>query len=221
MPPYSSNYQSISARLLEDFLPDANLSKSVWRNSKRVVLADTFHPSIEHPAASTEASALWSSHYLYVAFWCHYSDLNTYKGEDPQLKRWELWDRDVAEVFVNPFPETMHRYWEFEVAPNNQWVDLAIQNRGEENISVSAEWNSGFTHATSIDETARIWTCEMRIPVASMGVSQIHPGDEWRINFYRCDGLGDNSQRRFLAWSPTLKLNFHVPERFGLIRMGD
>ena len=40
-----------------------------------------------------------------------------------------------------------------------------------------------------------------------------------RINFYRADGEGDDSQRRFMSWStiPEGK-SFHVPTRFGEIR---
>ena len=67
-----------------------------------------------------------------MAFWCHYTELNLYLGEDAGQKRWELWNRDVAEVFLTPFPESLHRYWEFEVAPNNLWIDLAIEKLEED-----------------------------------------------------------------------------------------
>jgi hypothetical protein len=47
------------------------------------------------------------------------------------------------------------------------------------------------------------------------------PGMEWRINLYRADGKGGDSQRRFLSWSPLppgTKLSFHQPASFGIIR---
>jgi hypothetical protein len=58
---------------------------------------------------------------------------------------------------------------------------------------------------------------EMRIPVAAMN-TRVRAGAKWRVNFYRADGRGDDSQRRFLAWSPVMGTGtFHVPTRFGLI----
>jgi cellulose/xylan binding protein with CBM9 domain len=214
-----NDYRVIARRLERDYLPDANLSKAAWQAASRVTLADTENPQRSHPGAKSEASVRWSPEHLYVAFSCHYTELNLYLGEDAGEERWGLWNRDVAEVFLTPFPESLHRYWEFEVAPNNLWIDLAIEKLGE--IRLDAGWNSGFEHATLIDEKSKLWSCEMRIPATSLGVRQIEHGMVWRINFFRCDGLGDDSQRRFLAWSPTFQLNFHVPERFGWVRMED
>ena len=215
----SIDYRVFAHRLERDFLPDANLSKTAWQGASRLTLVDTENPQRLHLGAKTEASVGWSPANLYVAFWCHYTELNLYLGEDAKRERWELWNRDVAEVFVTPFPERLHRYWEFEVAPNNMWIDLAVEKREE--ISLDVGWDSGFEHATAIDDGSKRWTCEMRIPAVSLGINRIERGMEWRINFYRCDGFGDNSQRRFLAWSPTFQLNFHVPERFGRVRMED
>src|SRR2546430_10315709 len=49
-----------------------------------------------------------------------FRSLNVYEGEDSAKERWQLWDRDVAEVFLNPEPARVPHYYEFEVAPNNQ-----------------------------------------------------------------------------------------------------
>ncbi len=101
----------------------------------------------------------------------------------------------------------------------NQWIDLEIDK--EKDPFYDAGWDSHFEHATRIDAGNHLWTCEMRIPVNSLtaGVRQTYLNMRWRINFYRADGPGDDSQRRFLAWStiPEGK-SFHVPARFGIIR---
>ena len=164
----SSDYRVVAQRLEKDYLPDANLSKAAWQGGSRLTLVDTENPERSHPGAKTEAAVLWSPEHLYIAFWCHYAELNLYLGEDARQKRWELWNRDVAEVFLTPFPESPHRYWEFEVAPNNLWIDLAIERLEE--IRLDAGWNSGFTHASFIDERSKLWSCEMRIPAASLGI---------------------------------------------------
>src|SRR5262245_41527288 len=212
-----TEYRVVAHRLETYHLPDGNLSQAAWESASRLALVDTENPRRSHPGAKTEASVGWSPEHLYVAFWCQYTELNLYLGEDAREERWELWNRDVVEVFLTPFPEAPNRYWEFEVAPNNLWIDLAIEKF--DRVRLDAGWDSGFAHATRIDERTRLWTCEMRIPAPCLGVQRIEHGIDWRINFYRCDGLGDDRQRRFLAWSPTYQLNFHVPERFGWVRM--
>ena len=122
------------------------------------------------------------------------------------------------EVFLNPEPKRVQHYYEFEVAPNNQWVDLEIDKTKEPFNDVS--WNSGFEHATRIDAHSHIWTTEIRIPIASMKVNSVHPGDQWRANFFRAAGKGADADRKFLAWSIIPEGNtFHVPTRFGLLRI--
>ena len=124
----------------------------------------------------------------------------------------------MAEVFLNPEPARVPHYYEFEVAPNNQWIDLEIDKT--KNPFNNASWNSGFEHATRIDSENHVWTAEMRVPLLSMGVSGAHAGMEWRANFFRAAGKGGDAQRKFLAWStiPEGK-TFHVPTRFGVLRL--
>jgi len=117
-------------------------------------------------------------------------------------------------VFINPYPDRVRIYWEFEVAPNNLWIDLQIDL--DRKPFHDAGWDYGFDHKTNIEK--EFWHCEMRIPVSCFGSPRIEAGVEWRVNFYRCDGPGDDTVRRFLAWNPTDEKNFHVPARFGILR---
>jgi alpha-galactosidase len=216
--PYLSNLLVSAAFVSEDFVPDGDLSKRFWQQAERLRFDHDWNRRRHYPEAHTEVAVGWSRRYLYCAFWCKYTQLNVYAGEDPGPEKWELWNRDVAEVFVNPQPERVGHYYEFEVAPNGQWIDLEIHR--ETDLKSDAAWNSSFDHATRIFAEEHLWTCEMRIPVQPMGVATIGPDDEWRINFYRCDGPGDDSVRRFLAWSTTMTAepSFHVPEHFGRVR---
>lgn len=215
--PYTSNDQLESQFLLKDFTPDGNLEKDAWEEADWVRFNHDTSGRHAYPQSETKVAALWTPMHLYLAFRCRYSTLNIYQGEDAAKERWELWDRDVVEVFVNPQPDRVNHYYEFEVSPNNQWIDLEIDNT--KTPFNDAGWNSNFAHATRVDSRNHVWTCEMRIPASSMGVRQVQPGDEWRINFYRADGPGENSERRFMSWStiPEGK-SFHAPTRFGLIR---
>lgn len=210
---YISHLEMETQRIGEDFSPDGDLAKPLWKDAPRVFFDTSYLPDIRYPQAQTEVRSLWTPHSVYFGFFCPYQELNIYPDEDPVPERWELWKRDVAEVFINPFPEQIRHYWEFEVAPNNQWIDLEIDL--DKDPFHDAGWDSSFLHATRVDPNARVWTCEMRIPVSSFGLDGVTEGSLWRVNFFRCDGLGGDDKRRFLAWSPTGKRNFHVPERFG------
>ena len=217
---YATEIQLQSRRSPADFVPDGNLSKPYWRHANSVEFDSDASGVSHHPEVSTRVSSLWTEKYIYFAFWARYDSLNVYEGEDPKVERWQLWDRDVVEVFLNPQPERINHYYEFEVAPNNQWIDLEIDKTKNPFNDVS--WNSGFEHAVRIDEKHHTWTAEMRIPISSMNVTSIHSGSRWRANFFRASGKGNDEQRTFLAWSiiPDGK-TFHVPARFGILRLVD
>jgi hypothetical protein len=201
-----------------DFQPDANLSKKVWKRAKWAEFNHSMDGKTVIPTEKTRVAAVWTEKFVYFAFWCKYERLNIYEGEDPEKERWELWNKDVAEVFLNPQPERLWHYYEFEVAPNNQWVDLDITGQG---IGThDAKWNSGFEHATHLDSKNHIWTMEMRIPLSSMNVSAPKSGMEWRANFFRAAGLGGDEKRKFLAWSVIPEgTTFHAPNYFGILRL--
>ncbi|MGI8436132.1 MAG: carbohydrate-binding family 9-like protein [Chthoniobacterales bacterium] len=214
---YSSEARMTAKFAGQDFVLDGSLGKSLWQTAPRISFDHDVYAAAAYPESATEAAALWTESSVYFAFRCRYSKLHTYEGEDPAKERWQLWERDVVEVFINPRPDVMSHYYEFEVSPNNQWIDLKIDKTKDP--FYDAGWDSGFAHATLINTECHVWNCEMRLPIASMGVGEIVPGDEWRVNFYRADGSGDDSPRRLTSWcSVPGGDTFHSPARFGLIR---
>jgi hypothetical protein len=215
---YSGDLRITSKLLARDFIPDGDLGKAAWQAAESVSFHHDALGRKQFPESATRVASLWSKRHVYFAYWCQYSTLNIYEGEDAAKERWELWNRDVVEVFLNPQPERFNHYYEFEVAPNNQWIDLEIDL--DKTPFNSAAWNSDFEHATRIDASNQTWTCEMRIPITAMGAKPLKVNSEWRLNFYRADGPGDDTMRRFLSWNllPTSKLSFHQPASFGIIR---
>jgi Carbohydrate family 9 binding domain-like len=214
---YLSSVETIATYSANDFAVDGNLSKAVWKHAKWIEFDHDPTGKTENPPVKTRVAAVWSARYVYLAFSGRYESLNVYEGEDISKERWELWNRDVVEVFVNPHPERISHYYEFEVAPNNQWIDLEIEKT--KTPFNDASWNSGFEHATKIDEKNHLWMTEMRILLSSLGVEKIHDGDLWRVNFFRTTGHGGDEKRTFLAWSLIPQGGtFHVPNRFGILR---
>ena len=214
---YTSNISLNSQHVTRDFAPDGDLDKGVWRLVSRVTFDHNYTGEKRYPELKTEVASLWSEKYVYFAFWCPYQHISVYKGEDPAKERWELWERDVVEVFINPEPKKVNHYYEFEVAPNNQWLDLEIDL--DKKPFNDADWNSGFEHAVRVDEKQHLWMCEMRIPLSAMK-ARIAPGAQWRGNFYRAEGVGRDEQRSLMAWGTVVAQPeaFHNPSRFGIIR---
>ena len=181
-----------------DFKPDGNLSKKIWRRAAWTMFDRDASGKVAYPDAQTRVASFWTRDSIYFAFSSKFNALNLFDDGDSSHERWKLWDRDVVEVFLNPEPQRIHYYYEFEVAPNNRWIDLEIDE--DKTPFNDASWNSGFEHAARIDTKHHIWTCEMRISFAALGVFAPGINQTWRLNLFRADGKS-GPERRFLSWS--------------------
>lgn len=139
-------------------------------------------------------------------------------ADDPQLdaKTIGLWERDVCEIFIASDRNEPRRYFEFEVAPTGEWLDLAIDMTSAERIT-DWDYNSGMEAAAKILEHRVLMA--MKIPWEAFG-QKPKAGDVWLGNIFRC--VGKEPDRGYLAWQPTMteKPNFHVPEAFGEFEFG-
>jgi hypothetical protein len=205
-----------SSRVSDDFTPDGDLEKRVWTGAQKVRFDRDPFQRRSYPEIETSVATLWTPEHLYLAYWCNFVDLHIYEADDNADERWGLWHRDVVEAFIAPSAVTACHYYEFEVAPNNQWLDLEIDL--EDRKPIAKDWNSGFLHAVRVDEAQGAWTAEMRIPAETMGIREIDPDSIWRINFCRSDG--PSSARRLLSWRSldAGQWSFHQPARFGMLR---
>jgi hypothetical protein len=160
----------------------------------------------------TEVRMLWSSDALYLQFQANYRILYTYPG-GPE-RRDELWERDVAEVFLQNDEQSGRTYSEIEVSPNGDWIDLAIQASGRSDL------HSNMKSRVTVDDAKKVWTAEVRVPLQSLTTS-FDPKRPWRVNFFRIEGPEPN--RFYSSWQATNtpKPNFHVPEVFAVLSFGE
>jgi alpha-galactosidase len=154
---------------------------------------------------------LWTPQTLHLRFECRYRDLTVFEDSDQNGRRDQLWDRDVAEVFLQPDPSRPRYYREIEVAPNGMWIDLDIFPEGLRDLK------SGMTRSVWLDRENRTWTAEIAIPIKAL-TANFDPTAEWRVNFFRVEG--PHEPRFYSAWraTNTPQPNFHVPEAFGRLR---
>jgi len=184
-----------------------------WQRAEPVTFCHDWQGNREDPQRSTEVRVLWSNDHFYMRFACRYRAIHVFPDAGPNGRRDHLWDRDVAEVFLQPDRFGEKYYKEFEVSPNGQWLDLDITPQGLSHIA------SGTRSHVSVDELARTWVAHLAIPFAAI-TSAFNPAQNWQANFFRCEGL--EPQRFYSAWQPTEteKPNFHVPQKFGILRFG-
>jgi alpha-galactosidase len=165
------------------------------------------------PLRETEVRLLWSREALFLRFRCRYRELTTFSDSRPDGRRHGLWDRDVAEVFLQPDSSDPRCYWEFEISPNGKWIDLDIAP-GEKVPGHQGNPRSGMKSRARIEEAQKIWTAEMALPMRSL-TPDFDPAAVWRVNFFRVEGPAE--PRFYSSWQPTKspQPNFHVPGAFG------
>lgn len=190
---------------------DAAHPAAEWQKATPISFCEDWQGKNPNPNLQTEVRALWTRQILYLRFQCHYRHLFVFADADPNGRRDHLWDRDVAEAFLQPDPGRPRFYKEIEVSPNGFWIDLDISPEGGKNLQ------SGLQRSVCLDEKTHTWTAELAIPMKSLTVN-FNPAAVWRVNFYRVEGTKE--PRTYMAWQPTSTPNphFHVPEAFGKLR---
>jgi hypothetical protein len=204
-----------STKAGEDLAVSTDVNSAFWRGS-RIVYADKAPYGQNQPRYRTEVRSRWTEKNLYFLFVCPYEALNLKPSPSTSTETFQLWDWDVAEVFIGSDFQNIRRYKEFEISPQGEWVDLDI-DLSKPHHEDGWTWNSGFTVAARIDPAAKVWYGAMRIPFSAL---QDHPpavGDKFRINLFRSQGPSPN--RIEVSWQPTMSHTFHTPERFGLLRL--
>jgi len=182
-------------------------------NQAQPIQIDRYWSGERAPASRhAEARILWSSKALHVRFVGNQSEpLVVSAAPQTAKKSMGLWDRDVCEIFLAPDAAVLERYFEFEAAPNGEWLDVAIHWSAEKRES-DWKFQSHMTTAAQVEKN-RI-TIAMRIPW-NHWIHEPQTNERWRVNLFRC--IGSDPTRGYLAWQPTRtpEANFHVPQVFG------
>jgi alpha-galactosidase len=182
-----------------------------WQSASAVAFSSDWQGKNPDADRETQVRVLWSDKTLFLRFECRYRELFLFADADPSGRRDHLWDRDVAEAFLQPNPAQEHYYREFEVSPNGMWIDLDIFPGGLSDLK------SGTRHSAFLDDKSHTWNAELAVPIDAL-TQQFDPTLIWRVNFYRVEGTKE--PRAYLAWQPTHtpQPNFHVPSAFGRMR---
>jgi len=194
---------------------DTNPASSFWADA-RPTYAEVDANGRRMSEYRTEVRSRWTRDNLYFLFICPYKNLYLNPAPDVMRETYGLWKWNVAEVFIGSDFHDIKRYKEFEVSPQNEWVDLDI-NLNAPRHEQGWTWNSGFEHSARVDERARVWYVAMRIPFAALGSPEPVAGTLLRLNLFRTEGPPEDPKE--ITWRPPMSGTFHVPERFGVLTL--
>ncbi|OAS21437.1 hypothetical protein A8708_29990 [Paenibacillus oryzisoli] len=187
------------------YVDEINLVK--WEEMEVGYLRDVV--SADVPTLETRFRACWTADSLHIQYECEDGHVvaNMTQRDEP------LYEEDVVEVFLDPFGGGT-TYFEFEVSPRGVLFDALIHNKLDGNMEVDTSWIAEGFQATVAERPDGSRVYEVRIPFADLddaGVPQ--SGTVWHWNVFRIDDDRDGV-RHYSAWSPTGKVNFHVPQQF-------
>lgn len=210
-----SSRPSLNIRHVPKEFAVSDISNAAWKKGEPVTV-DRYWSGESAPVGRRfTARLVWSKTALYVLFEANQNEpLVISHMPDLKNKTMGLWDRDVCEIFIAPDAKEPRKYFEFEVGPTGEWLDVALD-------LTTGTRRSDWTYSSGMQSFSRVESNKvvmaMKIPWSAFGKAP-KAGDVWLGNLLRC--IGKDPGRGYLAWQPTLTKEpaFHVPERFGEFR---
>lgn len=243
--PYSPS-QYVCYRTESPVVVDGDIDEVAWRTAPWTDwFVDIEGPSRLTPRFKTRVKMLWDDEYFYVAAEMEEPDLwATLTERDAVIFQ----DHDF-EVFIDPDGDT-HRYFEFEINALNTVWDLFLTRPYRDKPGVLNAWDiRGLKSAIGLAGTLNDprdedegWRVELAFPwkVLQEGYHKKRApesGEHYRVNFSRVQWrtetkngayqkvINSETGKRFRednwVWSPTGKINMHMPERWGYVQFSD
>ena len=208
----AKNQSKVAVKYLKTDFSVSELDNKAWSKVAATTIDKYWSGENVPDGRRFKAKLLWSKTALYVRFEANQAE-PLIVSDAPNLtsKTKGLWDRDVCEIFLAPNRAEFRKYFEFEIAPTGEWIDLGIYQKPDERIT-DWDYNSGMQSAARIEKNKVV--SAIKIEWTAFGATP-KAGDVWLGNILRCVGAG--ATRGYLTWQPTFtkEPSFHIPERFG------
>ena len=197
--------------LAQDFAV-SDLSNDAWQNGTEVLIKNYWSGQKAPEGRWVKARLLWSSTGIYLRFEANQNEPLIVSDKPDLTKKVKgLWDRDVCEIFIAPNKNVRSKYFEYEIAPTGEWIDVGIEVLPHKRES---DWDyaSGMKSAAKIQKNKVVMA--IKIDWTALGTTP-KAGDVWLGNLFRC--VGKDPTRGYLSWqaTKTKEPSFHVPAKFG------
>ena len=138
-------------RIAKDFSV-SDFSNENWKTASEILIEHYWSGKRAELERRATARLLWSDEAFYVRFEAVQNE-PLIVNDKPNLKTKTrgLWDRDVCEIFVAPDFNKPKKYFEFEVAPTGEWIDLVIEILPDGKRATDFEYKSGMKSAARIE----------------------------------------------------------------------
>jgi hypothetical protein len=171
--------------------------------------------------ASATVRAGWREDSLQLLAELHDADIFTF-ARQPNERLWEL--GDTLEIFLRPAGQSA--YAEFQVAPNNQRLQLqfanaafAAETRKSGAFASALVRELSFQSSTWVRPDLGCWYALLEIPASSVSDNP-HPlpGSEWHFSFCRYDYTRGCPEPVISSTSAHSRPDFHRQEEWGAMR---
>lgn len=206
---------------------DGKLTESSWNSVKYSDdFADIRGFDFPAPTMKTNVKMLWDNECLYIGARLEEKNITgDITGRDEII-----WKNNDFEVFIDPYSDGK-LYYEIENNALGTVMDLLMDKPYSEGGVFIMNWDcKGLQLAVSYDgtlnnpkDTDKAWFVEMAIPFAALQRDFKDPraSKVWRINFSRVEWLVKGGPEENWVWSPTGKVDMHMPAKWGYLRFCD
>lgn len=207
---------------------DGKLDEVSWQKAKSTApFVDISGEGFPTPKYETTAKMLWDDEYLYVGAILQEDDI---KARLTQRDTIIYYDNDF-EVFIDPDWDG-HNYFEIETNARGVIFDLMLDKPYRSGGNFMVQWDCpGLKLAIHREGTLnkskdkdKYWSVEMAIPHKALTINFNNPlkaGNCWRINFSRVQWLKAGGPEENWVWTPTGKVDMHMPDRWGYLFFAD
>lgn len=215
-------------RTAEPLTLDGKLNEMSWKQAESTApFVDISGADAAKPLYTTAVKMLWDDQYLYVGATLQEPNIQARLTQRDTI----IYHDNDFEVFLDPDGDGV-QYFEIETNARGVIFDLMLDRPYRSGGNFFVQWDCpGLKTAIHCDGTLnkpndkdRQWSVEMAIPRAAITKNfnnLLQAGNYWRINFSRVQWLKKGGPEENWVWSPTGKVDMHMPDRWGFLYFSD
>jgi len=196
---------------------DGDLNKPEWKNIPAQPIGEI---AFGQAPNETSFKVAYDENNLYLALEAGISAPDALDHIVPVGRDGATWRQESMEMMIDPLG-TRRMYYHFAVNPANESSlerRFGYQEDPDHPLYQDFEWDwrGDWEYVAKIDKDRQVWTAEIRIPFATLGVDPATSGDIWTMNIGRNEIPAGSKHGTAYLWSPNIESRtFHDRSTFG------